>query len=139
MTSTEYLAQFQLYADPNERLLICCHDECGYALSVSRSQVTSHLRDKHGVSEELRKGLTRYLNQEHPYNFRDPASLPTRPDGSPPHPKLQLHEGYACCLCRYRTINPFRLSRHLSKEHCNGQRTSRSELGNLYNDVYLQT
>ena len=139
MTSTNYLAQFQLYANPNERLLICCHRECGFALSVARSQVTSHLREKHSVPEELRKGLTQYLNKEHPHDFRDPATLPTRSDGSPPHPKLQLHEGYACRLCHYRTTNPFKIAQHLSKEHRNGQRTSRSELDNSYDDVYLQT
>jgi hypothetical protein len=42
MTSHDYLAQFQLYAGPDEHLLICCHTECSYALSVDRSQVTSH-------------------------------------------------------------------------------------------------
>ena len=40
------LSALQLYADDTERLLICCHSECGFALSVSRSQATSHLRDK---------------------------------------------------------------------------------------------
>jgi hypothetical protein len=91
------------------------------------------------VPEELRKGLTRYLNKEHPHDFRDPATLPTRPDGSTPHPKLQLHEGYACRLCHYRTTIPFKIAQHLSKEQRNGQRTSRSELDNSYDDVYLQT
>jgi hypothetical protein len=50
------LCRFQLYADL-ERLLICCRRECGYALSVVRSQVTSHLRGKHNVSADLRAGL----------------------------------------------------------------------------------
>jgi hypothetical protein len=75
-----------------------------------------------------------------PYEFRDPASVQARPDGSLMHPKLQLHDGYTCRLCRYRTINPFIVSRHLSKEHPNGSRqSSRSEIDDLYDDVYLQT
>jgi hypothetical protein len=110
MDPTDYLAKNQLYADPNERLLICCQLQCGYALSIAGSQVTSHLREKHGISKDLRKGLTQYLQQVLPYEFRDPTSVPARPDGSPTHPKLQLHDGYACRLCRYWTINPFIMS-----------------------------
>jgi hypothetical protein len=139
MSSTDYLSQFKLYADPRERVLICCHPDCGYALSVTRSQVTSHLREKHRIPEELRKGLTQYLKREHTNAFRDPATLLTRPNGSTVHPKLQVHDGYACRLCQYKTINPFMMYRHSSKDHRDGQRTSRSELNKLYDDVYLQT
>src|SRR6187402_3571493 len=69
------LSQFQLYADLKEQLLICCHSECGFALSVARSQVTSHLRDKHSVPADLRAGLTHLLKREHPDFFRNPADL----------------------------------------------------------------
>jgi hypothetical protein len=46
MTPPDYLAQFQLYAGPHEYVLICYHPDCGYTLSVTRSQVTSNLREK---------------------------------------------------------------------------------------------
>ncbi|KFY01547.1 hypothetical protein O988_02688 [Pseudogymnoascus sp. VKM F-3808] len=75
----------------------------------------------------------------HPFKFVDPASVPPRPDGSDVHPKLRLHEGYACRACIYRTINPLIIKRHISKEHRDGSRTSRAELNTLYDDVFLQT
>jgi hypothetical protein len=133
-----YLARCQLYADLDTRLLICCWPECRFALSTARSQVTTHLREKHRAPEDFRKGLTHYLKHEHPYEFADPAAVPPRPDGSDVHPSLQLHNGYACRACSYRTINLLLMSRHISKEHRNGSRASRAELGN-YDDVFLQT
>lgn len=48
-TTDPFLARLQLYIDLEGRLLICGRSECGYALAVERSQVTSHLRDKHHV------------------------------------------------------------------------------------------
>jgi len=68
------LAQLQLYADNQERVLICCHGECGYALSVAASQATSHLRDKHNTPRALRDGLTRYLKHQHAFPFRNPTT-----------------------------------------------------------------
>jgi hypothetical protein len=51
MPLIDYLAQYQLYADLEERILIyCC---CQYALAVTNSQVTSYLREKHDVLEVL--------------------------------------------------------------------------------------
>lgn len=82
----------QLYADDTERILICCHGECGFALSVSRSQATSHLRDKHNISKELRDGLTRYLKHGHPYPFRNPADVAPRDDGSQVHRMLRIYD-----------------------------------------------
>ncbi|KAH9205597.1 hypothetical protein DL95DRAFT_237576, partial [Leptodontidium sp. 2 PMI_412] len=52
-----FLARYELYVDPDVHLLICCRPECGFALFTTRSQVTSHLRDKHRVPKNLRKGL----------------------------------------------------------------------------------
>src|SRR5258706_638927 len=92
----DFLARCQLYLDNEEQLLICSRPECGFALSVSRSQVTSHLRDKHQVPEELRRGLTQHLKNDYPHKISDPASAAPRPDGSPVHPMLKLHDGYAC-------------------------------------------
>src|SRR6187402_299577 len=133
------LSQFQLYADLKEQLLICCHSECGFALSVARSQVTSHLRDKHSVPADLRAGLTHLLKREHPDFFRNPADVARRGDGALIHPKLRVYDGFACRKCQYRTINHGELSRHVSKEHLNGRQTSRSRIDDLYDDVYLQT
>ena len=45
--SEAILAQFQLYVENKAQLLICTSPDCGYALSVARSQLTSHLREKH--------------------------------------------------------------------------------------------
>ena len=50
-TSDPFLARLQLFLDPDEKLLICGRSDCGYALAVERSQVTSHLRDKHRVDQ----------------------------------------------------------------------------------------
>lgn len=129
--------QCQLYADLDQRVLIC--RRCKYALSTTNSQVTSHLRDKHGVAEGLRKGLTHYLRDVHPYEFRNPAKIPVREDGCFIHPELQIHQGFACRECLYRTINYLLLTRHVSKVHLGGQETQRRGLRNLYDEVNLQT
>ena len=118
------LSALQLYADDTECLLICCHTDCGFALSVSRSQATSHLRDKHNISKKLRDGLTRYLKHGHPYPFRNPADVAPRDDGSQVHRMLRIHDGFACRACPYRTINYAEYSRHASKEHLNGRNAS---------------
>ncbi|OBT40548.1 hypothetical protein VE00_08993 [Pseudogymnoascus sp. WSF 3629] len=135
-TSTNFLARYQLYADSHVRLLICYWPECGFALSTARSQVTSNLRDKHRVPEDLWKGPTHYFKYGHLYKFADPASVPPRPNGSAIHPKLQLHDGYACRECPYRTVNPFIIGRHISSQHRNGGGMSRAEVNELYDDVF---
>ncbi|KAH9205442.1 hypothetical protein DL95DRAFT_397647, partial [Leptodontidium sp. 2 PMI_412] len=90
------LSELELYADDEERVLICCQSECGYALSVAGSQVTSHLRDKHHVAKELRDDLTRYLKHGHLYSFRNPADVAPRDDGSQIHRMLRVYDGFAC-------------------------------------------
>ncbi|KAH9203936.1 hypothetical protein DL95DRAFT_320451, partial [Leptodontidium sp. 2 PMI_412] len=116
MASSDCLTQCQLYADPVEHLLICCARGCGYALTVARSKVTSHLREKHNMPKELRDRVTHHLKHEIPYTFWDPARVPLRDDGSSVHPKLRVHEGFACRECRSLTVNFEMLSRHISKE-----------------------
>jgi len=116
-TSDFDLSTLQLYANDVERLLICYYCKCGFALSVTGSQVTSHLRDKHNVSKELRDGLTRYLKYGHPYSFRNPAEAAPRDDSSQIHHNLRIYDGFACRECPYRTINYAEYSRHASKEH----------------------
>jgi hypothetical protein len=140
MASTDdKLAHVQLYTDANEQLLICCRSECQYALSTALSQVTSHLRDKHNVPDDLRKGLTQIVRRGYPYSFRNPTEVALRDNGSPIHPKLRLYEGFACRKCKYRTISYSEFSRHASKTHLDGRQASRSRIRDIYNDVYLQT
>ncbi|KAL5434706.1 hypothetical protein PMIN06_011321 [Paraphaeosphaeria minitans] len=129
------LARCDLYADVENRALIC--RKCKYALATSGSQVTTHLDKKHYVSKELRKGLTRYLRQ-HPCGFKDPNAIPIRPNGSPPHPELRVHEGFACRECDFYTTSSKLLTGHLSTLHLR-ERASRQRTDPLYDDVFLQT
>lgn len=85
---TKFLVQYQLYADLDERLLICCQPKCGFTLSTARSQLTTHLRDKHGVSDALRQRSTHYLKHVHPYPFCDLDTALRRSNGSPVNPQL---------------------------------------------------
>jgi hypothetical protein len=55
------LGPCNLYVVRESRALICC--QCRYALATANSQVTTHLDRKHGVSKELRKGLTQHLRE----------------------------------------------------------------------------
>jgi Orsellinic acid/F9775 biosynthesis cluster protein D len=130
-----FLARLKLYVDIEEQLLIC--GRCGYALAVDRSQVTSHLRDKHGINQQDRSGLTKHLNTVYPHGFRNPAEVPLRTDGSDIHPQLIVYEGFACCS--FRTINYHELTRHISQQHLDGRHATSSRIGHLYSLVYLQT
>ncbi len=133
--SDPFLARLSLYFDAEAQLLIC--GRCGYALAVDRSQATSHLRDKHGVDQGDRRGLTKYLSTQYPNGFRNPAEVPLRTDGSDVHPRLVVHEGFACCS--FRTINYHELTRHISQQHLDGRHATSSRIGHLYSLVYLQT
>ncbi|KAH6689252.1 hypothetical protein BKA61DRAFT_717673 [Leptodontidium sp. MPI-SDFR-AT-0119] len=133
--SDPFLARLHLYVDPKEQLLIC--GECGYALAVERSQATSHLRDKHRINQGDRRGLTKHLNARYPQGFRNPAGVPLRADGSEIHPRLRVHEGFACYS--YRTVNYHELTKHISQKHLGGRQATSARIGNLYDDVYLQT
>lgn len=130
-----FLARCDLYVDSESQALICRN--CKYALATASSQVTTHLDRKHGVSKELRKGLTQYLCQ-HPCAFKDPSSIPLRPHGSTPHPELNVHEGFACRQCEFCTTSLKQLISHLSKLHLREQ-ASKPRTDGLYDDVFLQT
>jgi hypothetical protein len=70
----------------------------------------------------------------------NPVRVSAVPGDSPAHPQLQEHEGFACRLYHYRTINLFIMSRRLSNGHSNGRRrVSRSGIDYVYDDVFLQT
>jgi hypothetical protein len=129
------LARCHLYVDRESRALIC--RQCKFALATANSQVTTHLDRKHGVSKELRKGLTKHLRQ-HPGAFRDLSSIPLRPQGSTAHPELQVHEGFACRRCEFYTISIKQMTSHLCKLHLR-ERPSKSRTYDLCNYVFLQT
>lgn len=99
-----FLHRLQPCIDPDTRLLICCRSEYRYALSANRSQITSHLRDKHLVPEDLREDLIRRLRLL-PYESADPDTARCRDDDSRKHARLQEHEGFACRKCSYRTTS----------------------------------
>jgi hypothetical protein len=135
--SDPFLARLHLYVDSKEQLLIC--GPCGYALAPDRSQATSHLRDKHHIDQGDRRGLTKHLNTQYPHGFRNPAEVPLRANGSDIHPRLAVHEGFACC--NFRTVNYHELTKHISQRHLGGRQATRSRIDkiNLHDDVYLQT
>jgi hypothetical protein len=68
----------QLYPDLDARALIRRRATCQYALALTGSQVISHLRDKHRVPEEYRKGFTAYI-RHHPIEFRDLVGYSSTP------------------------------------------------------------
>jgi putative component of membrane protein insertase Oxa1/YidC/SpoIIIJ protein YidD len=129
------LQRCDLYVDHEARALICRRCKC--ALAPTNSQVTTHLDKKHGVSKELRKGLTRCL-REHPWSFIHPSSIPTRSSGSEPHPELRIHEGFACRKCDYCTVSSKQIISHLAVSHLHA-RASKPRTDDLYDDVFLQT
>jgi hypothetical protein len=115
--------------------MICGRSECGYALTVDRSEVTSHLRGKHRVDQQERRGLTNHPNARYPHGFRNPVEVPLRANGSDIHPRLEVHEGFACYS--YRTVNYHELTKHISQKHLGGRQVTNARIDNLYDDVYL--
>lgn len=105
----QLLATLGLSIDAGANVLICCREGCRHALPADGSRTTTHLRDKHKVSLDARRGLTRTLGT---LNLQNPAQVAPGEDRSPEHPLLQTHEGYACRYCAFRTI-----SLQLSKRH----------------------
>ncbi|EXM15209.1 hypothetical protein FOTG_16424 [Fusarium oxysporum f. sp. vasinfectum 25433] len=105
------LDTLQLFYDTEACLLICTQESCKFALSNSPSQVVAHLRDKHNVPTEARKGLHRLLKSLSP-TLLDPNKAPLPADGSACHDKLQVNEGFACLDCPFRTINIQLMRRH---------------------------
>ncbi|KAI3572653.1 hypothetical protein IWW34DRAFT_222952 [Fusarium oxysporum f. sp. albedinis] len=61
MANNTLLDNLQLFFDTSARLLICTRETCKFALSNGPSRVTTHLRDKHNISTEARKGLNQLL------------------------------------------------------------------------------
>jgi len=135
-SADDKLARVQLCADANEQLLICCRSECQYTLSTALSQVTSHLRDKYNVPDDLCKGLTQH---GYSYSFRNPTEVVLCANGSLIHPKLRLYEGFACRKYKYYIISYSEFLWYTSKTHLNSRQTSYSQISNIYDNIYLQT
>ncbi|KAH7231700.1 uncharacterized protein BKA55DRAFT_523974 [Fusarium redolens] len=145
MANHTLLDNLHLFYDTGARLLICTRDSCQFALSNGPSRVTTHLRDKHNVSTEARKGLSQLLKSLSPRPL-DPDSASTLADGTAEHDKLRVYEGFACINCQFRTINIQSIRRHQSNppDDCGSKaspsRSSRRrDLDQQFECVYLQT
>ncbi|KAH8650434.1 hypothetical protein BGZ61DRAFT_278230, partial [Ilyonectria robusta] len=71
--------------------------------------------------------------------FHDPTEAQPLDDGSPEHPHLRVYQGFVCRKCNTRTTNFSLLRRHISSTHLYDKRSTRRELDELYDDVWLQT
>ncbi|KAH7189836.1 hypothetical protein DER44DRAFT_708438 [Fusarium oxysporum] len=139
------LDTLQLFYDTKACLLICTQESCKFALSNGPSQVVAHLRDKHNIPTEARKGLHRLLKSLSP-KLLDPNKALLPADGSARHDKLQVYEGFACLNCPFRTISIQLMRRHQSSppEGCSSgvshtRSLRRRDLDQQFECVYLQT
>ncbi|KAH6876790.1 hypothetical protein B0T10DRAFT_497227 [Thelonectria olida] len=146
MANLDLLGSLHLFYDAEARVLICTRDQCKFALSTGPSRVTTHLRDKHNIPSEARKGLSRLLKSLPPPGLLDPEEAPPRADRSAEHDKLRVYEGFACVHCVFRTISLQLMRRHLSgpPDDCPFQNTQnrirrRRDLDRQFECVYLQT
>ncbi|KAH6971905.1 hypothetical protein EDB80DRAFT_744228 [Ilyonectria destructans] len=140
-TTPEAFIHLQLWIDPITNLLICTQSECKYAISIGKSCVISHLRDKHKIPTHARKGLFRLLKT---LPLSKPDDVSPAEDGSLEHPKLQVYDGFACCECKFRTIHFPTMRRHFSDPLATDcpSNTAAVRYGNidhLFEYVYLQT
>jgi hypothetical protein len=55
----EYLKSLTLVITEPERVLICSREECKYVLQVGRKHFSCHLRVKHSICKENRRGRRR--------------------------------------------------------------------------------
>jgi len=107
------LASLGLHRNEPEPVIICCN--CKYAVRSNGSRVSTHLREKHGVSAIARRGLGLFLDS---LKLAHPDKLELRQDGSSAHPHLAVFEGFGCKLCGFRSKGiRIILQRHLAKEH----------------------
>ena len=115
-------------------VVVCFH--CKYSLQPSGQTVSKHLWEKHSLPAKDRAGLNAFVRG---LELQDPNVLPPSPDESPAHPHLAVQRGVTCLQCRYRTISPTLLQRHMAKEH--GQRKCRdgSDKDILWAEASLQS
>ncbi|KAH8799328.1 hypothetical protein F5884DRAFT_811482 [Xylogone sp. PMI_703] len=134
----EFLAPYHLYIDPETHQLICCYQDCGFALAISHSRATSHLWNKHRVDSEVRKHIFQWIRENVPFRVRDPSTVASLEDGSPVHSKLRLFEGFNCRKCNYRTSNGPMMDRHV-RTHFPDRRVPQGQIWEVCDEVYLQT
>lgn len=78
------LTAMNLVYDPQGLALIC--KTCQYALAVSKSQVTSHLWEKHRIRLESRRDITPLIRS---LDIPNPINIRCRPNGLLAHPHLK--------------------------------------------------
>jgi hypothetical protein len=111
-TVVNRLIPLGLYLNSPECAIICTR--CRYALQPAGEAVSKHLWEKHEVPLNQRVGLNSFVRSLH---LPDPNVLPSRPDGSAPHPHLLTQPGFRCIHCRYTTTSRNLLQRHLGTSH----------------------
>ncbi|KAJ3455480.1 hypothetical protein MRS44_016962 [Fusarium solani] len=106
------LEKLHLHFNLPEQAIICTL--CGFALTTGDDRVGRHLGEKHHVPKGARQKLNALANS---LQLPGPKTLPKRPDGSAPHPHLQILDGKACRHCGLRSTSLTVLSRHIRKLH----------------------
>ncbi|RTE69504.1 hypothetical protein BHE90_016112 [Fusarium euwallaceae] len=138
MSVKEVLTKLQLQIDPGVHLLIYRRSECLCALSIDSSHAPTHLRDKHSVSPDARRGLTKILKAQ---GLGDPDKALPREDGSPEHPYHQAYGGFDCDGRSFGTISFRSMKRHYSdptmRDQCRhyGQTRPSNELDMLFRSL----
>ena len=98
----ELLHSLGLVIGDPERVLLCTHASCGYALQIHDKRVSRHLWGKNQTPKASRRGLDRLILS---LKLCDPRLVDPRPHGLAPHPHLQISTGYRCRQCQYLTIS----------------------------------
>jgi DNA-directed RNA polymerase subunit M/transcription elongation factor TFIIS len=82
-----------------EACIICIR--CGYAIKADGDRVTQHLH-KHNVHKDDQSSLADFIRS---LQLPNPKDLPSRPDGSAPHPHLSLQTVFNCRHCEMRSAS----------------------------------
>src|SRR5271156_5488876 len=135
-SAAECLSALGLVISEPERVLICTHDDCGYAVQVSDKRVSRHLWEKHHVPKECRRGVDQQVRS---LNLFDPRQAPSRPDGVNAHPHLKKYQGLACRQCSYRTRSEKLIKKHFHDAHGSQYELNGRDPAALYDVVWLQS
>ncbi|KAI3571959.1 hypothetical protein IWW34DRAFT_638163, partial [Fusarium oxysporum f. sp. albedinis] len=110
---------------------------CGFALSSKPSQVNEHLRKRHNIPIDDRRGVIRlWDNRELP--LLDPANALLRQNETLYDPNLPLFDGFTCKFCDLLTISSQVITRHVSAEHERRRLELHVKPKAMYEHVYLQ-
>ena len=127
-THVELLRSLGLVIGEPERVLICTHESCGYALQVHDIRVSRHLYEKHKIPKASRRGLDRIVAS---LGLCDPRSVNPRANRSVPHPLLQVSPGFVCRRCGNLTIS----SKLHQQNRCASGQSANIEDGSGYDDL----